>query len=234
MVKPTLKNEPSDYALKTLLVNFQDSKPLTPDQLNFLYQYEKALSGPLLDPIIKYYLKHYFPLSHHSFLLPSEVLNRGSIEQLKRRLNILLKNKGAHVRWRFSPEQFNKFREIAHRELILFHGNQFLTGAPFHPGGIPYTIYFQWGNLFGVAKYVVLPDERAMKSNVLIYIEDMLEKPLIECIYKYNHDHAEELNKLTQVMPVPQPREEPAPIRSPYAIPTLSLSRGTEKNKDEK
>ena len=61
----------------------------------------------------------------------------------------------------FTKEDFETFKKVVCEELILTHGNQLLTGAPFYPGGIPYTLFFQWGNLFGVAKSVVHPDEKA-------------------------------------------------------------------------
>jgi hypothetical protein len=218
MTKLTLTNKPTDYLCKNLLANFAEGKPLSPDLVNFLARHEKTLSNPKLDSALNYYLKHLHNKTAH------EKLNHEDITKLKKRLQLLVKSKNAKVEFIMTPSQFSQFRFLNYRELILFHGNQFLTGAPFIPGGVPHLIYFQWGNLFGVAKYVVLPEEKSLKSNVLIYFEDRQEREFIECIYQYNHKNAAKIDQHPQLMPVPQP-EPPLPVKSLFQIPTLSLTK---------
>ena len=234
-MKPTLKNQPILYAHKGLIVNFDNAKPLSCDQLNFLYRHERALSNQHLDSVMNYYLKHYYKhgVDDHSFLLPHEILNPDIVMKLKRRLQILLQSKSAKLEVKMTPEQFLDFKIATQQEMILYHGNQYLTGAPFHPGGIPHIIYFQWGNLFGVAKYVILAEEKALKSNVLVYFEDRQERELQECINDYNHQHLEKLEEQKQLLPTYTPQEEPI-HQSPFQIPTLTLSRSKENHSDEK
>jgi hypothetical protein len=227
MKKLILTNQSSGYMYKQLMVNFAEGKPLAPELVNFLARHEKTLSNPLMDSVLNYYLKHLHnkTTSGLSFLLRHEKLNYTDIAQLKRRLQLLVKDKKANIEFLMTPAQFSQFKYLSYRELILFHGNQFLTGAPFIQGGIPHLIYFQWGNLFGVAKYIMLPDDKALKSNVLVYFEDREEREFIQCIYQYNHKHVNEINKQQQLMPTPQPAPSP---RSIYQIPTLSLSRNSQ------
>src|SRR5690606_35947581 len=129
-----------------------------------------------------------------------------------------------------SPSDFLSFRAMTTDELILYHGNQLLTGAPFFPGGVPQLIYFQWGNLFGVAKYVVIAEEKALKSNVLIYFEDRHERLLQDCVYQYNQKLQHESHHQQRLAPFMHPRHD-APelssrqISSCFKIPTLTLSR---------
>ena len=226
MKKLALTNQPPAYAYKSLLVNFGEGKPLPPELVNFLARHEKVLSNPQLDSALNYYLKHLHNKTADglSFLLRHEKLNLADIAQLKRRLQLLVKDKNAKVEFLMTPTQFSQFKFLNYRELILFHGNQFLTGAPFIPGGVPHLIYFQWGNLFGVAKYMVMPEEKALKTNVLIYFEDISDRQFVECIYQYNHKHVDEINQRQQLMPTPQPQPD-VPARSAYQIPTLTLSR---------
>ena len=240
-MKPKLVHKPNNYTYHKLLVNFAGGVPLTPDQLNFIYRHEKTLSTHGLDPVLKYYLKsfHRKTSEQHSFLMHKENFDAESAKELKKRLNLLLKDKkrGERIHLSISPQQYLQFKNAAHPSLILYHGNHFITGAPFHPGGIPHTIFFQWGNLFGVAKYVVLPEERALKSNVLIYFEDRHERNLnqyVEDIKKEmqhelkaspQHAHTHALEKQT-----PQQNYR----HSPFQTPKLTLSLNTDKNNEDK
>lgn len=236
-MRPTLQHKPSHYAYKDLLVKFADGKPLSCDQLNFLYRHERTLSHPQMDQVTGYYLKHHHHdyTDQHSFLMPSDTISNESVKKLKERLSIVLKNKDEHVQLKFTPEQFMQFKAVTFHELILYHGNQFLSGAPFYPGGIPHLIYFQWGNLFGVAKYVVMAEEKALKTNVLIYFEDMQERLLAECVSNYNRY----ILQKTPDVPVLKAPELKAPAPQPQAssafkTPTLSLSQGSGEKEDKK
>jgi hypothetical protein len=228
-MKPTLKFQPSDYALRDLLVKYSHGAPISCDQYNFLYRHEKALTNHMVTDLKRYYLKDYY-LKHaaeHTFLMPHDKLDAAATKELKRRIELLVDSKNA-IQFKMKPEQFLQMRAMTTNELILYHGNQFLTGAPFYQGGVPHTLYFQWGNLFGVAKYVVIADEKALKSNVLIYFENMHERYLDQCVMEYQHKFENKFD------PAPLPKVAPVQTTAPayqskFGIPTLSLSRNKEK-----
>lgn len=221
MIKPTLTHKPdANYAYEGITVRFASGAPLSADQLNFLHNHEAYLSQHHLDPVSRYYLKPYRQKkeAENSFLLHGHTFTEAGLIHLKRRILALIQASTHGLSLQLKPEEFLQFRAATVNELILYHGNQFLTGAPFHPGGIPYTLYFQWGNLFGVAKYQVLPDEKNIKGNVLIYFEDMQERQLDDCVHHYQLEHRPE--------PAPRPTPAPAPtFRSPFTIPKLTLAR---------
>lgn len=238
-MKPKLVEKPNSYELQKLLVNFAGGVPLSADQLNFLSRHEKALSAHGLDHVLKYYLKplHKKSMEHHSFLMHRENMNAESAKELKRRLQLMLTDKGQRVKFPMTSKQFIEFKNSAYPSLILYHGNQFLTGAPFYLGGIPHVVFFQWGNLFGVAKYVVLAEEKALASNVLIYFEEMHERNLEQCVLDFTKDMRHELKPTHQVaqthhLEKTAPHENYTPA-SPFQTPKLSLSIGT-LNKEQK
>ena len=235
-MKPTLVHKPNNYSVQQLLVNFAGGVPLSADQLNFLSRHEKALSHGGMDPALKYYLKPFYKkvADHQSFLMHSEHFNEESTRELRKRLQMALDGKKTRINFTINPQQFLEFKNAAIPSLIYFHGNQFLTGAPFFPGGYPYVIFFQWGNYFGVAKYHILPDEKALKSNVLIYFEDMYERNLEQCVNDFKRDFKHELQPAQQHAHTHH-LEKQAPQEnyrhSPFKTPTLSL--GSQK-KEEK
>ncbi len=236
-MKPSLVNQPNNYALKELLVNFAGGVPLSADQLNFLSRHEKILSQHGLDPTLKYYLK---PLAkkaaeHHSFLMHREKLDAEGATELRKRLSTVLSEKGQRVKLPLSHKQFLEFKNAAAPSLIFYHGNHFLTGAPFHPGGIPHILFFQWGNYFGIAKYVMLPEERALHSNVFVYFEDLHDRLLEQCVKEISkelrHELLHDAPAHTHHLEKQLPHENYQP--SVFHTPRLTLSVGTEK-KDQK
>lgn len=239
-MRPTQKYHP-EYNFRSLLVKFAHGEPLSCDELNYLNWHEKHLSGPLIDPISKYYLKLYRQktASHHTFLLPHEIINKDAISKLKKRLHILIKQKSEKIEFTLTNIQFMQLKTISYGELILYHGNHFLTGAPYHPGGIPHIVYFQWGNLFGVAKYVVMAEEKALKSNILIYVEDMEERYLEQCIKDYDHEHRDELTvdiqhqNTMELRPAIQAPLKQENVYSPFSIPSLTLNKNKSGKKEE-
>jgi hypothetical protein len=233
-MKQTLDLKPGDYTTQQLLVNFAGGVPLSADQLNFLSRHEKALSGQGLDAALKYYLKPYAKKmeEQHSFLMHREKMDAAAAKELRERLRMSLTDKGQRVKLPFTPQQFLEFKNAATPSLILYHGNQFLTGAPFHPGGIPHVIFFQWGNLFGVAKYVMLPEERALKSNVFVYFENMHDRLLEQCVKEVTKELHLELTPSQQPVQTHKlekqaPHENYTP--SAFSTPRLTLSVGSEK-----
>lgn len=226
MMRPTLTYHPDTYAFRDINVRFANGVPLTPDQLNFIYENQSRLMffSHTMNEIVQYYLRHLKSSDRHRL----ESLDKEHVEKFKRHLATLLAKKHAHVVIKMKPEEFLQLRSISSGELILYHGNQYLSGAPFYPGGIPHVLYFQWGNLFGVAKYVVLPEERALASNVLIYFEGMHDRYLEECVKEYEHQLKETLAKQKQLQ-----LETPALApHSPYQLPRLTLSVNTGKQED--
>lgn len=193
-MRPTLILQPVHNSSADILRCFAQGKPLSGNQLNFLDWHEKQLSSHTFDPVLKYYLQSNRKKFryHSSFLLPHEILNKAAIEAFKKRLALFLRGKYHRVILGMSQKQFFQFQQINAQELIFWHGNQYLTGAPFIPGGIPPVIYFQWGNYFGVAKYVILAGEKALRGNLLVYFEDLEERTLEQCVktYEDNVQHA--------------------------------------------
>ncbi len=228
-MKPTLQHRPnSEYAYEGIRVKFEKGEPLTADQLNFLYNFEKYLSAHHQDSFLKFYLNPYY--RHHSaqesFLIHGDTFNLDTIKHLKKRIHALIDAHKHPISFHLKPDQFLAFRAATTKELILFHGNHFLTGAPFFPGGVPHVIYFQWGNLFGVAKYAILAEEHAVKGNVFIYFEDMHERLLTECVHTYQSEHLIKPQPTPPLTPKPIPQPAPKPnIQSPFSIPKLTLAR---------
>jgi len=188
-IKPTLILQPLHDTTGAIVKSFILGKPLAPDQVNFLDWHRNQLSDPTFDPILKYYLKsphHYHNNLQASFLLPHEKMNRESIALLKKRLGVMLQANPQHrVVISLTQEQLLKFKKYTIQDLIFWHGNQFLTGAPFYPHGTPPLILFQWGNYFGIVKYVVIAGEKAVMGNLLLYVEEMQERSLDRCVFDY-------------------------------------------------
>lgn len=187
--RPTFILQPVGDSSTEILRTFAHDKPLNPEQINFLNFHQKQLSSKEFDPILRYYLQRYTGDNkfHTSFLLTHEIINHESIKQLKKRIQILLTNQPKKsVSIPFTQKQFLEFKQAGIGELIFWHGNQFLTGAPSFPGGTPPVLFFQWGNFFGIVKYVVLAEEKALKTNILIYFEDRQDRELDLCVKEYN------------------------------------------------
>lgn len=83
-----------------------------------------------------------------------------------------------------SMDQLNQL-QYGIDKLYYLHGNVELTGTPLVPGAIAPIVFFQWGNLMGIIKYVVLPAEKALVGNMLLRIEDMQDQKLEECLLTY-------------------------------------------------
>lgn len=223
-MKPTLIEQPTAGYVSHILRNFESGIPLSADQLNFLSNNEKFLSSYGLDPVLKYYLKSYQkkPASL-SFIVPPQNITHLTTQQIKRSVQNLLKTRIGHVDLQMTLAQYAQLRSVGMNELIFWHGNHFLTGAPFFPGGIPYVIYFQWGNLFGVVKFQVLPEEKVLKGNLLVYFEDMEDRSLYQCVREYEHKYKDELNLEKQLRNQQQLSEKDREEESLIQTPKLSL-----------
>lgn len=185
-MRPQLILQPIHNSSADILKSFALGRPLNCEQIHFLNWHQKELSNMLIDPLLKYYLKLKADHRPSSFLLPCEEINTHSIASLKKRLQATLQSGHHQAVIQLTYKQFLEFKEYSFPELIFWHGNQFLTGAPFYPSCVPPVIFFQWGNYFGIVKYVALPGEKSLKANVLIYFEDMQDRHINECVENYN------------------------------------------------
>lgn len=183
-----LSLKPNALIFKTIYASLADAKPLSSQEWNFIYQHQRTLSSYYFDPVLSYYLKNQNRFHSKSFLLPTEKLTKDSTKKLKKRLQLLLQTKPS-INMQTTGRQLKHFGRLNAKSLIFYHGNQFLTGAPFQLGGVPHTIFFQWGNLFGVAKYQILPGERILSSNVMVHFELLKERKLEQAVSEYQSNH---------------------------------------------
>lgn len=186
-LQPHLILQPIHNSTADILKCFTLGMPLTSDQINFVARHQQQLSSPEFDLIYKYYIesakkKH---KASAAFLLSSEDLTPESVKQFKKRINLFLQNKLSNVHISLTQDQFLKFRELNINELIFWHGNHFLTNAPFFPGGIPPVIYFRWGNLFGVLVYAFSASPKELNPKAVLNFEHMLERNLDQCVADY-------------------------------------------------
>ncbi|OGT47287.1 MAG: hypothetical protein A3E83_00705 [Gammaproteobacteria bacterium RIFCSPHIGHO2_12_FULL_41_20] len=203
MNKPILILQPIHNSSADIMRKFFMGKPLSSEQVNFLYAHQKQLSDSRFDPVLKYYLetdKKRREKYKATFLLPHEKLKPSDIPALRKHIQFFLREAANRVAMQFTQQQFLQFKEYTIQDLIYWHGNQFLTGAPFYPGGIPPLIFFQWGNLFGIVKYLVLAEEKALKANILIYFEDMQDRDLNQCVQNYNKHLQNEMSIQNEIL----------------------------------
>lgn len=203
MTRPTLILQPIHNSSSDILKTFAMGKPLSPEQRHYLEWHDKQLSSHEFDPILKYYIESYkkhYGQYQASFLLPHEVMNFEDVQRLKKRIALFLRENKGRLAIPFTQQQLVQFNDYTAQELIYWHGNQFLTGAPFIPGGIPPVIFFQWGNYFGIVKYCVLPGEKGLKANILVYFEDRDDRLIDECVKNYNDQFQIELLHQNQIL----------------------------------
>lgn len=249
-MKPVLAYKPEDYAFKSMLLQFQDGKPLSCDQLNFLYRYEHLLSQthPALDAVCRYYLKQY---KQHSitpsekplavavhptlkFALPTSQWNKDDVGMFKENLEQAFK-KGdiAQLEMLLTPEAFNKVRTLTFDKMVYLHGYRLSMHESFFPGWYPYSMYFTWSDMFGAAKYDLSAELGLTKTVVTLHLEPRHNRPLEECVQDYlikNH-----LSFKPAVTPQPKEQQELSnenDQRNRFT-PQLTLSRSKEKKDDE-
>lgn len=203
-MRPKLILQPIHTTSADILKNFAGGKPLSSEQRQFLEWHQKQLSSAEFDPIFQYYIEYYKKHQQKkyqgTFLLPHEELNFEDMVRLKKRIALFIQKKANRVVIPLTQKQFLQFKQYNIQELIFWRGNQTLTGAPYVPGGIPPVIFFQWGNLFGVVKYVILAEEKALRSNILIYFEDMIDRNLDQCVVEYQRKLTQELAEQQEII----------------------------------
>ncbi len=190
MKNPALIPQPYAHWIANILARFEDGKPLSSDQLNFLISHENTLCSHALDLVIKYYLSsHHSPDKHLSFTVPAERIDRLNAHEIRDAVENLLHYELSHVDLKMSAEQFLKFKAVGFHELIFWHGPQFLSQTMPFPNASPLVLYFQWGKLFGVVKLNAHMDNFIMDGNVLIYFEDINDRSLNQCVLDYTKNH---------------------------------------------
>lgn len=164
---------------------YREGKPLSSEQAQFLW-FNRHKLGYEFDKLAKYYQLDGYKLSANkpSFIKPSTSFTAADIELFYRRLQLMLANNRHGIELSLTPAQFIQLKNTI-GQLIFFHGNQVLTGAPFFAGGIPHVDFFQWGNLMGVIKYEELLSEKGIEGNFLIHFADMKDRTLLQCIQDY-------------------------------------------------
>lgn len=190
MKNPALIPQPYAHWIADILLKFEDGKPLSSDQLNFLISHENTLSNHALDLVLKYYLaSHHSPDKHLSFTVPEEKINLINAHDIRDAVENLLHHQLSHVDLKMSHDQFLQFKAVGFHELLFWHGPQFLSRTTPFPNAIPLVLYFQWGKLFGVVKLNARMDTLVMDGNVLIYFEDLHNRSLNQCVLDYSKKH---------------------------------------------
>lgn len=202
-MRPHLLLQPIHNSSADILKCFMDDRPLSSDQLQFLDWHQKQLSNEKFDPVLQYYLKLNKTRPRQfqgTFLLPDEIMNFEAIQKLKERIKLSLNQNAKNVSISLNEKQYVEFMELNTNELIFWHGNQYLTGAPMFPGGTPPVIFFQLGNYFGIVKYLVLAGEKTLKANFFIYFEDMHDRKLDQCVIEYHHRLNDDLRRQNDLL----------------------------------
>lgn len=218
-MNPSLIAQPYAHFIADILARFEDGKPLSSDQLNFLNSHEKTLSSHALDLVIKYYLRAHQndPDKSLEFTIPKNKVTQIQAEEIRDVVKNLLHHELTHVDLKMSVDQFLQFKAVGFHELIFWHGPQFLSRTSPFLQATPYVLYFQWGKLFGVVKLNTHVENLTLDGNVLIYLEDMNVRDLNQCILDYSKRHQ------IRYTPHPTPRLDETPTVSFSHTPRLKI-----------
>lgn len=175
--------QPSHSSYYNIIHRFNNGEPLTPAQINFLERMSADLSDGTFDKIYNYY-----HLGQKTYLEIKDKISLNRLKQLRNQVAQLL-HKSDKIRLKINPKQLFQLRALLADQLIYYHGNQFLTGAPYYQGGIPHIDFIQWGNLFGVVEYEEILGETAEKGNILIHFEKVADNTVTQLIQQYSHQY---------------------------------------------
>lgn len=182
-----------------ILSCFQQGKPLSNNQLNFLRRYSSKISDPTIDAVVKYY-----KIFNQELQRKSNKIGKALNYQFLQNLYKLLSNKFScgieTFEIKLTRKQFFQFKTLLLNDLIYFHGNHVLTGAPFFAGGLPHVDFFQWGNLFGIVKYEEILGEKNTDGNILIFFEEQADRSLEQFVQSQLQliHHAPTSNKIAK------------------------------------
>lgn len=188
---PSLNLTPKTFNTSEIVKRFNNGNSLSPDQMQYLDNHRFKDNNPTFDPILDYYLKHdsSYNKTHEkysSIFLSHQILNKKNISLLKKRINEMIKNdENQQADIQLTEKQYSEFKHYTTQELIYWHGNHFLTGAPFYPNSTPSVIHFQWGNYYGIVRYHAIPGERSGSGNYLLTFEKRKERDLAQCVADY-------------------------------------------------
>ncbi len=222
-MKPSLIAEPYAHYIADILMKFENGKPLTNDQLNFLISHEKTLSNYALDLVIKYYLTAHqkTPDKSLSFTIPQEEIDRENVISIRDAVQNLLSRNLTHIDLKMTFTQFLQFKKVGLHELVYWHGPQFLSRTFPYLRALPKIVYVQWGKLFGVINLFNPEGKVILNGDVLMYFEERNERSLTKCILDYSDTHKIEYRLANTPTPVDAP--EPILINAPlHLTPNLS------------
>lgn len=224
MTRPALLAQPYAHWIADILARFEDGKPLTSDQLNFLISHEKTLSNHALDTVIKYYLNSKKGADKFlSFTIPKNKIQLVKAHEIRDAVENLLKLHLSHIDLQMTLEQFLQLKASGFKELIFWHGPHFLSESSPFSKLTPHILYFQWGKLFGVVKVHGYVPNYQLDANVLIFFEEMDKRSLNQCVLDYVKNHKLDHIITLQNSPTPAPVNEthyhlPSPRPSIYEI----------------
>jgi hypothetical protein len=223
-----LKNYPSGFS--EIIKHFEAGKPLSSNQLNFIYSHQRALSNSVLDPVLRYYL-----LEHKlnpNKAIPLQVsrpdLTVASLQELKYDLHLLLRNQLTQVDLEMSEEQFRQFKNSGIEELVFWHGDHYMPATFYHQGSLQHRLYFQWGRMFGVVKFHFRVNGKHIEGKVLIFFQDMHEKTLKECIEAYTKQLKEQEKPQQQLNKTPEWVLPDTQYHLPKLMPGFMGHRGSD------
>lgn len=202
-MRPTLLLQPIHSSSSDILRSFAEDKPISLEQVNFLYWHQAQLSNANYDPILNYYLhsiKKKQIKFRNGFLLQHEILNFDAIEALKKRLSESLKTPEDHAVIQLTHKQLLQFKELTHHAISYYHSSQLISANLFYPRGVPPVLYFCWGKIFGVIKYVIPIDVDKIELNAIIYFENMENRNLDKCVEDYNFRLQNDIDSQKKIM----------------------------------
>lgn len=237
-MKATLTYKPQDYAYKAILMQFSEGQPLSCDQLNFLYRYEHQFSHPALDSVCRYYLKQYkrHVINHEkpavmmhptlAFALPSIDWDHRDVQAFEKHLEVAFsKGDAAHIEMVLTPDVFNHLRELTLDRMIYLHGYRLAMREGFFPGWFPYSIYFQWANVFGVARYDLKTEHGLTKTMITLYLEPRQNRLIEECVQDYLIKNHLAFKPAPTAAPANEQAEKNEERQTNQFSPQLTLSR---------
>lgn len=200
-LKPTLMLQPCHESYAAILHAFQQGKPLSEEQLNFLLWHARQLSDAHFDPILRDY--KIGKSCVHSFLVADELDTPESVSRFREKLEALLREQQHGVMTQFTLSQLNHLIAIEHiPHFIYFDGNRIVVDSPIFRGKKVHACFFKWGNIIGIVRYEVVRDAPLSETHAFVYFAESKKKELTEFIHdfylKYNADF--ELIKKQQIM----------------------------------
>lgn len=188
-MRPSLLLQPIHNSSADILRCFAEDKPISNEQLNFLYWHQAQLTNANFDPVLHYFLssiKRKEQKFRKGFLLHHEILNFDAIEALKKRLRETLQTPKDYLTIHLTNKQLLQFREIIKHDVSYYHASQLISSNLFYPRGVPPVLYFCWGKIFGVIKYVIPTNLDRIELNAVVYFENMDNRNLDKCVEDYN------------------------------------------------